>query len=215
MKNPIKIMAIAILGFAVVACTQEKKSDKAYEDYREYVMEHQNNADKYYEKKWDEIEAEYTEKQQRAEEKMENWNDQMRAEYETLKQDWQSYRESYVAEADRKEKEVSDKMLLGTLLPEGIREDMSNVNNSNIIEVHKHFVNSVEAQKDNMTREQWDKTEILWERLDTRKNELEKEMKSGVKMELAEQKLKYGAIKAVNRPVAKSEENAEAKEKDK
>src|SRR4030095_3062460 len=186
-----------------------KKSDKAYEDYRKYVMEHQGNAEKYFDKKWDEIEAEYKEKQQQAEEKMDKWNDQMRAEYETLKQNWQSFRDNYVAETNRREKEASDKLVLSTLLPEGIHEDMSNVNKNNIVEVQKHFVKSVEAQKDNMTREQWDKTEILWERLDTRKNELEKDMKSGVKMELAEQKLKYGAIKALNRPVAKTEENAE------
>ena len=84
-----------------------------------------------------------------------------------------------------------------------------------MLEVHQHFVSTVDALKDNLTREQWDRVEMMWERLDTRKNELEGDMKSDVKMAIAEQKIVYGSIKVANRPVAKGEENADAKGKNK
>ena len=103
---------------------------------------------------------------------------------------------------------------MNSLLPEGIQEDLSDVTNANILEVYKHFVSAVDAMKDNLTREQWDHVEIMWERLDTRKNELEKDMKADVKLAIAEQKVVYGAFKVANRPVAKGEENADAKDKD-
>ena len=50
--------------------------------------------------------------------------------------------------------------------------------------------------------------EYLWEKLDDRKDQIEKEIKANDELALAEQKLKYTGIKAVNRPVAKTEEEA-------
>ncbi|MBL0341361.1 MAG: hypothetical protein IPP71_10715 [Bacteroidetes bacterium] len=66
--------------------------------------------------------------------------------------------------------------------------------------------------KDDLTREQWDRVELLWEALGTRKNEVERELKSSDNIKIAEQKVRFGAIKAANRPSAKLEENAEAKQ---
>ena len=214
MKNQLRVFLIAIAAFGVISCTQEQKSDQAYDEYREYVMDHQNNAEKYYDRQWSEIEQEYNEKKNRAEAKMDNWNDQMRAEYETTRQNWEAFREKHTAELQRREQQVSDNVLMSSLFPSGINEDLSNVTSANIVEVYKHFVNNVEAQKDNLTKEQWTKVENMWERLDDRKDQVEKNVKAGEEMALAEQKLKYTGIKAVNRPVAKSEEDA-AKDKEK
>jgi len=212
MKNSIKIIAFALSGLSIVACNDNKEKDKSYDDYRAYVSDHRDNSDKYHDRDWSEIEKEYIEVQRKAEADMENWNDERKAEYESMKMNWDSYRENHLAETTRRDAMAGTKMVTKSVLMDGINEDMSNVDNNNILAVHKHFVSNVEAMKDNMTREQWDFVEILWERLGTRKNHLEDNMTAGVKVDIAKEKLAYGAIKATNRPVAKSEENQEAKD---
>lgn len=211
MKNAFKIFAFALASLSLTACSDDK-SNKSYDDYKKYVSDHHDNSDKYYDRDWNEIENEYKEVQRNAEADMANWNDERKAEYESMKLNWDVYRESYMAEKNRRDALEGSKMVMKAILPDGISEDMSNVDNSNILAVHKHFVEAVEGMKDSMTREQWDYAEILWERLGTRKNELEKEMKTETNLAIAEQKIAYSAIKATNRPVAKSDENAAAKE---
>lgn len=212
MKNSIKIIAFALSGLSIVACNDTKEKDKSYDDYRAYVADHRDNSDKFHDRDWSEIEKEYVEVQRKAEADMENWNDERKAEYESMKMNWDSYRENHLAEVTRRDAIAGTKMVMKSILMEGINEDMSNVDNNNIQAVYKHLVSNVDAMKDNMTREQWDFVEILWERLDTRKNHLEDNMTAGVKVDIAKEKLAYGAIKATNRPVAKSEENQEAKD---
>ncbi len=214
MKNQIKAFLLILTAFAVISCTREQKSDQAYNDYREYVIEHQNNTEKYLDRQWAEIEQEYNEKQNKAEAKMDSWNDQMRAEYQTLKQNWESFHENHTAELKAREQQKADEILMSSLLPEGINHELTNVTSSNVVEVYKHFVNNVEARKDNLTKEEWTRVENLWDRLDDRKDQVEKDVKAGDEIILAEQKMKYTGIKALNRPVAKTEENV-AKEKDK
>ena len=208
MKNYLKAFLIAMTAFGIISCTQQQKSDKAYDEYREYVIEHQNNADKYFDRQWSEIEQEYNEKKNQAEAKMDSWNDQMKAEYETTKANWEAFREKHTAEWQKREQETADNVLMSSLFPAGINADLANVTSANVVEVYKHFVNNVEAQKDNLTKEQWTKVENMWDRLDDRKDQIEKEVKAGEEMALAEQKLKYTGIKAVNRPVAKTNEEA-------
>lgn len=81
----------------------------------------------------------------------------------------------------------------------------------NILSVYENFVNTIEANKDTYSREDWDEIKVLYEALDTRKNEVEKDLSSKDNLKIAGLKVKFSAIKTVNRPGAKAEENADAK----
>ncbi|MBK8415535.1 MAG: hypothetical protein IPN54_00180 [Bacteroidetes bacterium] len=210
MKNLIIIATIATASFGIVACS-EKKSPQSFDEYRNYVMEHRNNPDSYMNKDWMEIEKEYDEQRVKAEKDMKDWSDEMKTEYASLQSEWESLKAEANAEKERMSQSSGNTTLYGSLLPEGINSELSNVTASNILNVHEYFVNYTSSKKDEMTREEWDQTEILWERLGTRKNELEKEISGSDNMKIAEQKVRYGAIKATNRPTAKADENSDAK----
>ncbi len=215
MKNLFQIMLLAFITVSIACNDSKKTDDKAYNDYKMYVTEHHDRSDQYYDRKWDEMDAEYKQVRDKAEADKNNWSDERKAEYENMNRNWDTFRENHTAENNRRSVVAGTKMIMGSVLTEGIREDMSNVTNENVLAVYKQFVGGVRGMKDNLTREQWDYVEILWERLDTRKNELENDMKTTVKLEIAEEKVEYGTMKATNRPVAKSDENMEAKEEKK
>lgn len=208
MKNLI-IIALATAVFGITSCS-EKKTPQSFNEYRDYVTEHRNNPDAYKDRDWTEIELEYDEQRMKAERDMKDWSDEIKSEYASLQSDWESMKAEATAERERMNQGSSS--LYSNLLPQGINQDLTNVTAANILQVHENFVNYASANKDVMTREDWDQTELLWERLGTRKNELEKEISGSDNLKIAEQKVRYGAIKATNRPVAKANENADAKE---
>ena len=87
------------------------------------------------------------------------------------------------------------------------------INKDNILSVYQNFVNTVEANKDNYSREDWDEIKLLYEAVDTRKNTVENEgLTSSDNRKIAGLKLKFAPMYTFNRMGAKSEENAKAKE---
>lgn len=200
-------------SIAFVACSDGGKATKDYNDFKVYVSEHRDSAKVYYDKEWSDMEAEYNAKKMKAEEKMNDWNAEMKSDYASVQQDWDSFKEDYLAERARRENATKLEAVVDNLLPQGIETDLNNVTAENLLEVHTHFVNYVDTHKDEMTREQWDRVELMWEALGAKKNELEKDLKSADNLKIAELKIKYGAIKATNRPGAKLDEKAEAESK--
>jgi len=211
MKKILSLIILAFSSVAFVACTNEKKVDKSYEDYKVYVSERRDSMDGYFDDDWNNLERDYDEKRMKAEANMNDWDEETRAEYAALQSDWDSFREDYSAERERRDAVVKSEAVVNNLLPQGVSADLNNVNAANLLEVHKHLVEYVEVHKDEFTREQWDRIEFMWEGLGTRKNEVEKELKSGDNLKIAELKIKYSSIKATNKPVAKADENSEAK----
>lgn len=84
---------------------------------------------------------------------------------------------------------------------------------SNLLSIFRNFVNTVDANKNKYTREDWDEIKVLYEGLDSRKNSVEKELPKGDNGKIGGLKLKFGLIKATHRGGAKAKENKEAKEK--
>lgn len=212
MKKTLSIILLAFTGAAFTACSENKQADRKYEDFKEFVSERRDSVDRYFDREWAEMENEYNDKRMKAEEKMNEWPEETKAEFESLQNDWEQFRSEYEVEKNRRDMEQKTADMLKNVFPEGISNDMNNVTSSNLLAIHTHFVDYVSAHKDDLTREQWDRVEFLWEALGTKKNEVEKDLKTSDNLKIAEQKLRYGAIKAVNRPVAKAEENEAAKE---
>lgn len=86
------------------------------------------------------------------------------------------------------------------------------INKDNILSVYQNFVDTVAANKDTYSREDWDEIKLLYEAIDTRKNTVENEgLTTKDNLSIAGLKLKFAPMYELNRMGAKSEENAEAK----
>jgi len=152
-------------------------------------------------------------------------NEEEKRELSETKADYQEFRAKYTSEPLVKEgenesqtdvvKPENRRSLRNVLFGEGkIGADMDFkwVTASNIRQVYEHFVSSVKANKDNFSREDWDEIKVLYEALDTRKNEVEKDLSSKDNIAIAKRKVEFASYKIIDRPAAKIEENMEAKE---
>ena len=84
---------------------------------------------------------------------------------------------------------------------------------NNLLSIYRKFVNTVDENKNNYSREDWDEIKVLYEALDTRKNTVEKQLPDGDNTKIAGLKIKFSLIKATHRGGTKGEENKAAKEK--
>lgn len=82
----------------------------------------------------------------------------------------------------------------------------------NIKDVYEKFVGTVADNKDNYTREDWDEIKVLYEGLDNRKNEIEKDLDGKDNMKIAGLKVKFATIKSLRRTTEKVEENTKSKQ---
>ncbi|QYJ68358.1 hypothetical protein [Flavobacterium litorale] len=97
----------------------------------------------------------------------------------------------------------------------GIGNDMKFewVNKDNILSVYERFVATFDANKDNYSRQDFDKIKAWYEALDTRKNTVEKEgLTSEDNGEIAKLKLGFAPKFKWERMTAKGDENEAAKE---
>lgn len=171
---------------------------------------------------WDNLEKGYQERIAQAEKEKEKLaaDDQAKldesiAKYNALKA---SYQENIKVAENAIETASADYRtnLRNALFGEGIiGKDMSfsYVTGANLLDVYKKFVNTVDGNKNNYSREDWDEIKVLYEALDTRKNTVEKDAPNGDNTKIAGLKIKFSAIKATHRGATKGPENKEAKEK--
>src|SRR5690606_15835834 len=104
------------------------------------------------------------------------------------------------------------KNLLGPNYTDSADASYGWINKDNILSVYETFVNTVDANKDSYSREDWDEIKLMYEAIDTRKNTVEKEgLTNEDNTKIAGLKLKFAPLYTVNRMGAKSEENADAK----
>ncbi|MFB9057405.1 hypothetical protein ACFFU9_11705 [Mariniflexile ostreae] len=142
--------------------------------------------------------------------------EQFNKDIEASTAEFEAYKQKVVADKQEKDLAASKNNFRSTLLGERyVKDDMdfSWIDKDNILAVYQNFVDTVDANKDNYSREQWDEIKLLYEAIDTRKNTVEKEgLSSADNRKIAALKLKFAPMYSVNRIAAKSNENAEAKE---
>ena len=143
-----------------------------------------------------------------------------KAKAEASKEQYAALKAKYVA----KIKELEDanavtassdyrQILRSSLFGEGkIGSDMKfdYVTTANILSVYDKFVNKIADNRNNYTREDWDEIIVLYEALDSRKNEVEP-LAARDNRKIAGLKFRFTTLKATHRDRAKSKENAAAK----
>jgi len=212
MKSTHVIIGAAAILTGLCACenSSSNEAEVKAESFNAYVDSVEKLSPVYTTARWNEIESGYQAREPKSE-LIAELSEAEKKEVEESKAQYLELKANY--ETKIKENDYRTR-LRNSLFGEGkVGADMqfNFVTPENIVSVYENFVNTVEANKDNYSREDWDEIKVLYEALDTRKNEVEKDISSKENLKIAGLKIKFSAIKTVNRPGAKAEENAEAK----
>jgi hypothetical protein len=219
MKTIKMTIALCSLGILFTSCKDEKTqiATENVETYSSYVDSISNLDLAEANSNWANIEVAYKNHKLTATANLDGLK-----ESESLKNDiadatlqYEEYKVQ-LAEQQRQEMLIHQDNFRITLLGKNyVNNDMKFtwINKDNILNVYQNFVDTVEANKDNYSREDWDEIKLLYEAIDTRKNTVENEgLTSADNKKIAGLKLKFAPMYTFNRMGAKSEENAEAKQ---
>jgi hypothetical protein len=219
------MMAAAMVTMGFTACDAKKETEHVevlttYVDSVEgitpvYTIENWSAIDAGYQLRLTEAEAEYAALDAEAKAKA----DASKAKYDALKAKYElKLKENEAAATMQATANTAPnfrKVLRDRLFGEGkIGDDMQFgfVTGANILGIYQNFVDAVDNNKNNYTREDWDEINVLYEALDTRKNAVEKDLKTSDNLKIAGLKIKYAAINSTHRGGTKVKENTEAKQ---
>lgn len=211
---------IAVAGaFAITACNKKDESwKKSYDDYRTYVRSSNDSIGFYYDQDSAMAEQNYQERMDAVEANMANMDEEAKKEYAQLKADYDALRMKYQEERASKMRannmvssgEARKVKLFGMMLPQGTSMDLNSVTPENLLPTYISFVNAVEVNKQSLSAEDWDEVEKIWDALDNRKQEVEKQAPEGANNKIATEKLKYAGLKTRYRAQAKRDAKAES-----
>lgn len=210
-----KITILATLSIIGLLACESKKEDSSAKELKLYV-DSVTATDNYTSEQWAEIETGYTAKLEKAqtvanEESEKKEIAESKAKFEEHKAKAESSKASEVEQEITRKKIIVRTALFGE---NKIGNDLSFawVNASNILSVYDRFVETVKANKELYSREDWDEVKVLYEALDTRKNEVEKELATKDNLKIAKLKTEFATIETTGRIGAKAQENADAKQ---
>lgn len=192
-KTTIAICSVALL-FA--SCKDEKTdmAKKNVKDYTNYVdsVSKLDYAEAY--SNWENIENQYNNHKSMADVNVEDVkvNESLHDDADEATVKYESYKAELLAKKEKEDKDSFKKSLLGANYDNSADMSFGWINKDNILSVYETFVNTVDANKDSYSREQWDEIKLLYEAIDTRKNTVEKEgLTSADNMKIAGLKLKF------------------------
>lgn len=220
MKNLKSLIAASIVAVTFGSCTDEKKTqaEKAVNNYTAYIDSVSTVASDNLAEKWDDVESTYIAKKIEAETALENLEDRMELDQklEAGSKKYEEFKANLIAEKQKMEATKAKAAMRSTLFGgQEVGDDMnfSWVNKDNILKTYETFVNTASENKDKYSREDWDEIKLLYEALDTRKNEVEKDgISTADNLKIAGLKTRFATFFKLNRITAKSNENTQAKQ---
>lgn len=219
--NHSSLMIGVVFSCAIISsCSPqtEKEAERELTRLDNYLDSVKAATPEYTAEGWGKIKAEYNntiEKVENSGEKLSeeanNKLEEAKAEYNAIKADY----EIHIHEANGKTGITDNKQTLHRQLfgDEKIGADMqfNFVTAKNALSVYDKFVHSVKENQEYYSREDWDEIKLLYEALDNRKNEIEKDLASEDNMKIAKLKVQFASINTLKRPLSKIEENEDAK----
>ncbi len=190
-------------------CVDEKKESnkKRLEDFKAYVHEHTEAADQYLDSKWEELDSVYQVKKAAVDSDIDKLDQEKKDSYQKAVADWESFKEDLREKQELRAQNSRFEKMKTTLVPDDINTDLSNVTSDNIAGVYTHFYKTVDANKDNYSKEEWAQINNFWINLGYHKEKIDKIKAISEKdnKTINNIRLRYTAIKALNKPFADSE----------
>jgi hypothetical protein len=209
--NQLFLATLLIAGIG--ACTNNKRT--ASSELNHYVDSMNKANPNYTEENWIAIDNGYQERAVRAEAELADMSEADKKALEASRERYAELKAKYEVELQKNQPVIDSKVALrNSLFGAGnVGDDMSFdfVNSTNMLSVYQSFVDAVDANKANYSREDWDEIKLLYETLDTHKNKDEKDLPSGDNMKIAGLKIKMAGMYTTHRPGSKEKENEEAK----
>ncbi|MBF01390.1 MAG: hypothetical protein CMP77_15625 [Flavobacterium sp.] len=220
MKRLNLVLGAALIAAGLTSCKNdaEMAAEKSVDRYESFVDSIDRLDDEERMANWEAIEAQYEARLAEAEAALENLKDREGA--ETRINDKKTKYDEVKMEASQNMNQASadnSQTLYVSFFGEGngVGNDMDFtwVNKDNILSVYENFVKTFEANKDNYSREDFDKIKNWYEALDARKNTVEKEgLSAEDNRKIAALKVEFAPKFKWERMTAKSQENENAKE---
>lgn len=204
------IFALAFVVLSFESCKNEEQENAkvAVEDYTKYVDSISKIATSEALTNWESIQTDLEKAKARAEVSLENVSDKKALQSSLNKVDvrYNGYKNSI--QLEKYKKEAKKKQISKDLFGRIVTKDMKFVwvNKDNILNVYENFVSTVKKNKDAYSLEDWDEVKLLYEALDSRKNEVEENgLTDSDYNKISRLKLKFGPMYRLNRMGAKSE----------
>lgn len=219
MKRMTVLMAATMVVIGYNACnTPLKEAKQDAENFTSYVDSVDKLTPVYTNAYWTDLENGYQARLSKAESAMAELEAADKEKLDASKAKYEALRAAYAANIKQAETTTTDfrQVLRNKLFGEGVvGNDMSFgfATADNLLGIYRNFVNTVDENKNNYSREDWDEIKVLYEALDTRKNTVEKDLPKGDNNKIAGLKMKFSAIKATHRGGTKGAENQAAKDK--
>ncbi len=215
MIKTITLSITCAVMIGLVSCNDSKKTDETKE-LQAYVDSVKNVTPEYNTTYWTSIDEGYQARVVKAEaaateESQKKQLAESKAAYQELKAKYEAEVKTNNEQAYNNRKQALRDALFG----EGkIGTDLNFtwVNAANIRVAYENFLIAVDANKKAYSREDWDEVKVLYEALDTRKNEVEKDLSTKDNMKIAKEKIRFASIESIERPLSKVSENADAKQ---
>ena len=190
-----------LCAFIFTACDQNAQKKKNIDNLQTYVRNHNDSLELYADTNWDSLDNEFRLKQAAIDDTA-KLNEEMRQSYYKSLSDWNTFKTNYTIKKQEKGKLAQMDSLRKSLTLDGVRTDYADLTAANLLAEYEHFVNTVEANKDMYTKEQWTVINVTWKGLKGRNREIEKDVAAGDAAKILKLQIKYIAIKATNRPEA-------------
>lgn len=204
MKKSFVVLALAVFSLSACDNSAENQSKEVVKDFTDYVDSIQKITPEYTNTFWENIEKNFEKKEAKAEAVRANLEESTRKDIDEGKAEFVAFKERYLNEKNKYEQKLlEDKKnkIRAVLFGENnVSPEMNYgwVTASNIAEVYQKFVDGVDANKKDYSEANWEFIKDTFKSLDDRRDEISNEISGKDKLKITEQKVRFGAIKAVN-----------------
>lgn len=208
--NKIVLSMMGLFLLSIVACTgPNRETEKEVKLLRLYVDSvEQTHRDNYEDEMyWAATDQYYLAKQAELDLKMADLSLQAQSDYKKLKDDYAALKVKYDTERAKRKVQMA---LFNSLYP-GVKTGDDRrflfMTPANAAVMYESFVTTVDNNKEAYSREDWDEIKAFYVAMNTRKDTIEDSISKKDNQKITGQKVKFVAIKALNRPMSESEQN--------
>ena len=204
---------ICALIFSACSDQANQRRQTSLDNMKAYVKVHKDSIDNYLDMSWDRIDQEFRQKKDVLENDMDKMNTEMKESYNSALRDWDSVKAEYADKlAERSRLAHVDKVRGNLYIKAGAgntshKLDFSDLNAGDMVAEYQNFVDVIRQYKDEYTTEDWTMVNKTWKDLNHRRKELKDSISVGDTKKIMKLRVDYTAIKAVNRPLAVSDED--------
>jgi exonuclease VII large subunit len=203
MKKKLALIGMVVTMLTACDNSAENQSKKIATDLSDFVDSVEKLTPEYTNTFWANIETAYERKEAKAEAVRANMDESSQKKIEETKAEFIAFKERYKDQKGKYEQQLAEdkkNKIRAALFGEdkGSTLEYAWVNASNIAGVYKKFVDAVDANKKEYTESDWEFIKDAFKSLDNRRDEISKDISGKDKLKITEEKVRFGAIKAVN-----------------